>query len=205
MRTERQEARQREIEAAAYEVLAEKGYKATSMLAVAKWAAASNETLYRWYGSKQALFAALVEANARAVRKRLSRSLEDGDDALATLGRIGPLLVELVAGDRAVALNRAAVGDVDETATLGPTIAASGRAAVVPLLERLMQKAIDARELVDTDAAEAAEIYVRLLIGDLQIRRVIGVLHAPSRQEAETRAAAALGLFLRLFGPSPLR
>lgn len=200
VRAERQRARQREIEAAAYAVLAEKGYKATSMLAVAKRAAASNETLYRWYGSKQALFAALVKANAHAVREQLDRSLERDGDALGALGQIGPLLVQLVAGDRAVALNRAAVGDVDETATLGATIAESGRAAVVPLLQKLMQKAIDAHQLVETDAAEAAETYIRLLIGDLQIRRAIGVLPAPSAKEAQDRAEAALRLFVRLFG-----
>ncbi|MEQ8740678.1 MAG: helix-turn-helix domain-containing protein, partial [Hoeflea sp.] len=63
MREETRAARQAQIEQAAYEVLEEKGYAATSMLAIAKRARASNETLYNWYGDKTGLFRALVVRN----------------------------------------------------------------------------------------------------------------------------------------------
>ena len=68
METESQKERRMRIENAAYAVLRDKGYKGTSMLAIAKKAGCSNETLYRWYGNKQTLLASLVVANAEAVR-----------------------------------------------------------------------------------------------------------------------------------------
>nr|MEC9418796.1 TetR family transcriptional regulator [Pseudomonadota bacterium] len=52
MRAEARERRKAAIEAAAIELLLDQGYDNLSMLAVAKKAKASNETLYRWYGDK---------------------------------------------------------------------------------------------------------------------------------------------------------
>ncbi|MCP4433742.1 MAG: TetR/AcrR family transcriptional regulator, partial [Gammaproteobacteria bacterium] len=54
-REEIRSARQYRIEEATYELLAESGYHACSMLSIAKRAKASNETLYRWYGDKVGL------------------------------------------------------------------------------------------------------------------------------------------------------
>ena len=134
MRPENQEKRRREIEEAAYAVLAEKGFKATSMLAIAKRASASNETLYRWYGSKSDLFSALVEKNAADVRRHLEAAMAEDGDAMEALRGLGPLLLQLVTGDRAIALNRAAAGDAAESGLLGKAIARSGKAQVMPLI-----------------------------------------------------------------------
>jgi len=196
MTPDNRDTRRAEIEEAAYKLLSEKGYKATSMLAVARAAKASNETLYNWYGNKQALFQAIVARNAAQARETLQAALE-GQGALdEVLERLGPLLLRLVTGDRAVALNRAAAGDVHDTATLGPAIAAAGRDAIVPLLARLI-----ARERPDADQAhEAAETYIDLLIGDLQIRRVIGTLPPLSDAEVATRSDRARRLLMRLVG-----
>ena len=123
MKKENQSARRAAIEAAAYELLSERGYKSTSMLAIARRANASNETLYRWYGNKQTLFASLVRANAHAVTEMLEASIDSGTDALEVLATVGPILLKLVTSDRAVALNRAAAADVYESDTLGNIIA----------------------------------------------------------------------------------
>lgn len=200
MRDEKQEARRREIEAAAYEALKEQGYKATSMLAIAKRASASNETLYRWYGSKSALFASLVETNAHEVSELLRREAAEGGAPLEILRAAGPLLLRLVTGDRAVMLNRAAVGDVYETATLGKAIAARGKEAVLPLLAGVFAAAQADGSLTLADPREAAGIYVDLLVGDMQIQRVIGVRAAPDRKTIEARSQRALALIVQLFG-----
>jgi AcrR family transcriptional regulator len=51
--TLKQNERRERIEKAAYDVLAETGYKGASLLLIAQRASVSNETLYRWYGNKQ--------------------------------------------------------------------------------------------------------------------------------------------------------
>jgi AcrR family transcriptional regulator len=190
------------IEDAAFALLIEKGYKATSMLEVARRAGASNETLYKWYGNKQGLFAALVKANARDVAELLRTRLDGADaDPLETLATVGPLLLDLVTGERAIALNRAAVGDVHDTATLGPALAESGREAVVPLIAELLGRARDRGLLAFDDAGEVAETYVALLIGDLQIRRATGAIGPLPDDAIRTRAMRAVGRIVRLFTP----
>ena len=188
------------IKEAAFEILAEKGYKAASMLEIARRAKASNETLYKWFGNKQALFKALVEDNAREARELLEKALSDGSDPIDALSRLGPVLLEIVTGEKAIALNRAAAGDVFETATLGGTIADYGREAILPLLTAVFERAGKEGMLAIDDPREAAETYVNLLIGDLQIRRVIGVSPPPARKQAEARTARAVKQLRRIYG-----
>lgn len=190
------------IKEAAFEVLAEKGYKAASMLEIARRAKASNETLYKWFGNKQGLFKALVEDNARDARDLLEKALLDGSDPIDALSRLGPVLLGIVTGEKAVALSRAAAGDVFETATLGGTIAEYGRETIVPLLTAVFERAGQDGLLTTDDPREAAETYVNLLIGDLQIRRVIGVSSPPTRKETEARTARAVGYLKRIYGNS---
>ncbi|MDF1720020.1 MAG: TetR/AcrR family transcriptional regulator [Minwuia sp.] len=201
MREEKQRARHRQIADAAYALLARDGYKATSMLGIAKQAAASNETLYRWYGNKQGLFRALVDDNAEDVRDLLQERMAQGSDPLQTLSEVAPLLLRLVTGERAVALNRAAAADVHDTATLGQTIATAGRDTIVPLIGGLIGRLRQSGALVRGEPPEIAEIFINLLIGDMQIRRVIGVIDPPDIAASEQRAERAISLLVRLYGP----
>lgn len=199
MRRENQQQRRQQIEAAAYALLQERGYKSTSMLAVAKQAGASNETLYRWYGNKQALFSAMVRANADKA-EQLFRTFEaEGTGPLETIEQLGPVLLHIVTGEKAISLNRAAAGDVHETGTLGGVIADGGKRTILPLLVRVFQQANTQGLLHLDDAAEAAEIYLSLLIGDLQIERVIGVRDEMNDTQINGRAQRAYRLTLRLF------
>ena len=189
------------IEQAAHEVLAEKGYKAASMLEIAKRAGASNETLYKWYGNKQGLFRALVEANAANVVEMLEASLNETEGAEGptdAFDRLGPALLRLVTGERAIALNRAAAGDVHDTATLGPALAQGGRDRVVPLVAALFDKETEDDQTRPIGKDEAAEIYIALLIGDLQVRRVTGALAPLTDEQMKTRSRWALSLVKRL-------
>lgn len=197
-----QDQRREAIEIAAYALLAEKGYKASSMLAIARKAKASNETLYRWYGNKQALFASLVEANAREVTSALTAALDDASDKapLDVLAAIGPLLLKLVTSERAIALNRAAAGDVHDSGKLGKTIAQSGRERALPMVQRLLEKARKEGHLSFPDGEPVAEIWSNLLIGDLQIACVIGARLAPDADEVATRNQRALTILHKLYG-----
>lgn len=200
IKTEAKNARQIRIEKAAYEILAEKGYKAASMLTIAKRASASNETLYRWYQNKQSLFGSLVKENARETKELLEHSIEADADPLETLQKFGPLLLRLVTGKKAIALNRAAAGDVFDTGTLGKVIASAGKETVFPLVVQVLEKARRKGQMDFEDAHDAADIYTGLLIGDLQIRRVIGVCKQPTKKEMDARSERAFSLILRLFG-----
>lgn len=200
MRDEKRAIRQQQIETAAYEVLEAKGYGGTSMQGIAKQARASNETLYSWYGDKQGLFQALVTRNAGEVKQYLETELKSDHDGLSILATLGPKLLDLLTGDRAVALNRAAAAD--SSGELGATLSKAGREAVFPLLEKVLLRACDEGQLVFDDTGDAVGLYLDLLIGDLQIRRVIGRQPRPSRAVREVRSDRAVQHLQMLLGPS---
>ena len=201
MRDENRSIRQDQIEQAAYAVLDAKGYGGASMLAIAKAAKASNETLYNWYGDKTGLFSALVRRNAAEVKALLQDQIAAGGDALDTLARVGPVLLQLVTSDRAVALNRAAAAD--PTGELGRVVAAEGRETVAPLIAQVIAQGREQGRLAFDDLTVACETWLGLLIGDIQIRRVIGRMPQPAPEVLAARADAALRHFSLLFAVLP--
>lgn len=183
------------IEDAAYRVLKAKGFKGTSMLAVAREAKASNETLYRWYGDKLGLFSAMIQRNTNTVEAELNAMRASGGKGLETLVAVGRKLLGMLTGERAVALNRAAASDV--TGSLGKALAEGGRKRVVPQLRTLLYDTYG--DAIDVD--ECVEAYIALLVGDLQIRRVTGALGPMSDKEVSKRAERAMRQFRSLYPP----
>ena len=198
MREETRALRQIQIETAAYKMLEEKGYAGTSMQGIARKARASNETLYSWYGDKQGLFKTLVTRNAAEVKSLLQAELSADQDGFSILRLFGPKLLILLLGDRAVALNRAAAAD--SSGELGATLSKAGREAVFPLLEQVLLRARNEGHLTFEHSGAAVGLYLDLLIGDQQIRRVIGRLPSPSKSFCEQRAERAVRYLRQLLG-----
>lgn len=183
-----------QIETAAFGLLALKGYKATSMLEVAKRARASNETLYKWYGNKQGLFLSMINRTAQAAQDTLQNGLMGNATLWDTLEAAAPLILGMMTGQRAIVLARAAVGDVHDTGTLGPALSQMGRDRIIPLLTALID-----RHGAD-DAADCAEIYFDTLIGDLQMRRATGDMPLLTPQIQADRATRAARVLAALIG-----
>lgn len=199
MREDNRALRREQIEAAAYALLAEKGFQNMSMLAVSKAAKASNETLYRWYGDKIGLFKALIATNAERVTVRLRAAFDKSSQLDQTLAEIGPVLLSMLLGDRAVALNRAAAADA--SGVLGEALAEEGRGKVFPLMVDLFGKLV-ARGKLTGNPAELAALYIDLLVGDLQIRRATGALGPLRDRVIEDRARLAQERLFKLAGVS---
>ena len=128
--------------------------------------------------------------------KHCSGQSRRGDDPLECLENVAPVLLSMLLGERAIALNRAAAAD--ESGELGAAIAAGGRNAVAPLVEELLRRACEAGSLTALSPSTAAEQFLGLLIGDLQIRRVIGVLPEPEADFVEARVFTAMTAFKSL-------
>lgn len=196
MRQENQEKRRAQIEQAAHELFEEKGYAGTSMLSVAKRAKASNETIYRWYGDKRGLFMSLIERNLIDVLAVLEPRSKQANDPLETLEAFGAKLLELLVDTRAVTLNRAAAAD--PSGELGKVLAKGGRDTVLPMIEAIFADIIAQNQITSMSKSEAAELYVGLLVGDLQIRRVIGVMAPLKPAEITARTKRASQLIMKI-------
>lgn len=192
-------ARQEQIETAAYELLAEKGFAGTSMLSIAKRARCSNETLYNWYGDKLGLFRTMVSRNAAEAKTLLENALAQREASIETLDAFGPVLLDFILGEKAVSLNRAAAADA--TGQLGKALSEAGRETISPLLAQLFEAARTNGELVSNDISDVVDLYLGLLIGDLQIQRAIGRTKKPDPGTLARRAEAATRHLQTLLGP----
>ena len=190
MKDARRRQRQEQIEEAAYALLAEKGYTSTSMLSLARRAKCSNETLYNWYGDKLGLMRALVTRNAAEARKALETALEKDETALESLSVFGPMLLKLLLGERPIALNRAAAADPSRE--LGAALSEAGRESLFPLLLQLFERARAQGVLNFDNTTKAVELYLGLLVGDLQVRRMIGRVPPLSEDDILKRSQTAL-------------
>lgn len=81
---------------------------------------------------------------------------------------------------------------------LGRALAESGREAVAPLIVQVIVQAQAAGDVAPGDPADLVALYLDLLVGDLQIRRAIGVIPALGVAHCQTRADRALRRFLHL-------
>ena len=189
---------------AATAILREKGYRDTTMLDIARRVSASKETLYAWFGSKSGLFQAVIRRNADTVRTVLEAHL-DGDAPVAeALADVGRALAGLLLGDGAVAINRAAISEARSEPVLARILVETGREATLPFFVRYLERCRERGFLDFDDPWEAAETFLGLLLGDKQIRRLLGVVDAPDAGEIETRARQAAIRFLTLYGDEAL-
>ena len=204
MRAENRAKRRDHILDIAIEVLSERGYRDANMLEVARRARASKETLYSWFGDKHGLFEAVIKRNAASVQQVMESQLERDAPAEAAMVAFGRALLTLLVGESAVALNRAAISEAASDPRLAETLAASGRQATLPAFTRCLELQASRGHLEMRSPDEAVEDFLGLLLGDLQVRRLLGVTASLNEAQIETRAKAATEKFLRLYeAPSP--
>lgn len=196
MRKESREVRRREIVEHAFAMLAREGYAAFSMQALAKASRSSKETLYGWFGGKAGLYEAMVAENAA----RLVLPSAEVAEGVNELSRFGAELLSMLLGERAVLLNRVAAAEADGDAALGVFLAEKGRDQVMLKLVAYFQ-ALEKQGVLHTAASdERAELWLSLLVGDLQIRRATGAIGLPTQEEMAVRSARAAELIFRLYG-----
>ena len=165
------------------------------MLRIAKAAKASNETLYRWYGDKDGLFLEMVRANAAETRKMLVNALAMSGDPWVGLESVAPVFLRMLLGERAILLNRAAAAD--PSGALGAAISAGGRQEIMPLMAEVLGRICTG---TPHHPKAATEWFLGLLVGDLQIKRVINDLAPPTETQIENRCASTMLTLKQLIG-----
>lgn len=151
----RRRRRTREILDAAYALVAEGGIEAMSLHAVARQVGVTTPALYRYFGARDALLAALEVEVIDEIAEVLGRAVDSADDALSSLAAVvlaygawaerRPArfaLLHAIAGDP-----RRLVGDEH----VGPVLEALARVQVV--VARALRGAVDADALEPGDEA----------------------------------------------------
>jgi AcrR family transcriptional regulator len=192
------EARRLEILEVATDVFLEHGYKAGAMSEVHRRLGGSKETLYRYFASKQQLFAAVVqEAAARHGRQVFSECAES-DDLAFDLGRLGRALLTFLNSEEHLALRRAVIAEAGKS-DLGKLYFEEGcRAACEPLAARFAE-AMEQGRLRCADAWTAAMHFRGLCLSGLYDMRLQGVIEALAPEQIARAADEAVDVFLRAY------
>lgn len=192
-RADEVQGRRRRVLEAAHAELIERGYENLTMSGVARRAAASKETLYSWFGSREGLFKALIEHSADASSEQVRAAIEGSPDPYETLVGYATGLLTLLTSDGSIALNRAAMASPE----LAVALLASGRHRVGPMVATYLAGLAESGYIDIDDPEDAFTLLYGLVVRDSQIRVLLGE-KPPSIRQRKHQARTAVDQFLHL-------
>lgn len=199
--------RQSEVLERALELLVEGGERALTTAGVARAANCSKESLYRWFGDRDGLLAAVVTHQASKVRGEAGAKLgRDRAAFQAALVAFAADLLGVLCGDVSLALNRLAIGQAGgRDATLGRLVLERGRRPIEARGRALLGEGRAAGHVAFDDAGAAWGTLYGLVVSDLHVRLLLGETPVPGERAIRARAAQAVDQFLRLHGADETR
>ena len=193
------------LDAAEREFLA-KGYLGTSMDEVAARSGVSKQTVYAHFGSKEALFVALVSAMTTAAGDEVHPS---DPAAAAATDDAGPYLQDYAERQMAVvltpkllALRRLVIGEVARFPDLARALYDSGPARAIESLAATIQTFADRGLLTVSDPTEAATTFNWMVMGGpLHEVMLLGDAVRLNRADQRRHAAECVRIFLAAYPP----
>lgn len=191
--------RQNEVLEQALRLLVEGGDKALTTSGLARAANCSKESLYKWFGDRDGLLAAMIAHQASKVR-----TFERGKERLTAeslhdhLELFARDLLEVLSGDVSLALNRLAIGQSSRDGSkLGKLLVEHGRRQIDRRAMALIDSGKRAGLLRFDDADGAYHTLYGLIVSDLHVRMLLGESGLKDNARQAEKAVAA---FLTLHG-----
>jgi TetR/AcrR family transcriptional repressor of mexJK operon len=189
------------ILAAAKQSFLARGFGAVSMDAIARAACVSKATVYAHFASKEDLFGAVI---GRECERRFAgftaHELDPGDLA-ASLFVLGRRFLELILSPDALALHRIILGEVARFPLLGEVFWRAGPERNLMQIEAFMRRAAAVGALELDDPRLAAEQFVGLVRGEIQLQHLLQLETAADPTAIGAAVTAAVATFLRAFRP----
>lgn len=200
-RAGRPKSREKEadIRRAATDLFLAHGLRGTSMDAVAQAAGVSKQTVYSHFGSKEDLFAAVIEGKVQAYRLA-GEELSDPQGLRAELETIGERFVELLFDDEVTAMFRVVIGESVTHPQIARLFHAAGPERTIEALARRLSLYVASGELRVASEREAAVTFLNLLRGEFHMRRLMNLCPQVSVRQRREHVQACVAGFMRLFG-----
>ena len=192
-------AKLRQILDGARRMFLELGFDGASMGDIARAAGVSKGTLYVYFDSKEALFAALVHDERRRMKPDFDLDPRVPDVA-ATLKRYGRLYVAYVSRPRNVELLRTVMGIAERFPGVGEAFYRDGPKRGLDLMRGYLEAQAGAGRLRIADSALAAAELIGLFQAGVLNEMLFGVRKAPDEAEIARNVDAAVDLFLARYG-----
>jgi len=182
---------------AAEKVFVDVGYSAASVDDIAKQAGMSKKTLYQLFEAKEDLFTAVIAERRAALTATIQT--ECCDDALAPAEELRTFLGQVarfVLAKRQAALYRLVIAESQRAPELARAFYQEGPSKVRSALLQWLQQKHEGKELVVPDPDCAASMLCSMVIGEPQMRLLIGDMHEPEEAAIAERVEKAVALFL---------
>lgn len=202
---EPESAKRRQIIEGARKVFFDRGFDAASMGEIAREAGVSKGTLYVYFDSKEALFAALIEdAKDYTAEKALTLDLDEPDIAKA-LADFGRTLLRRLSAPRHIALVRMVVGVGDKFPDLARIFFDAGpRRGRDALIAYLTAQTELGRLRVDEPEIAAAQ-FLGMCCHMAVMRCLLAGEPLPEPASLERYATSAARVFMAAYGPEAAR
>jgi TetR/AcrR family transcriptional regulator, mexJK operon transcriptional repressor len=187
------------ILAAAKRAFLASGFGAVSMDTIARDAGVSKATVYAHFDGKEELFGAVIGRECGLYFARFSAGELDPDDVRASLTVLGRRFLELVLSPDAIALHRIIVGEATRFPGLGEVFWRAGPERQRLQIEAFIESAVASGTLSVPDTRLAAEQFVSLVRGDIQLRHLLRLEGEAGECEILAAVEAAVDTFVRAF------
>lgn len=158
------------IMVAATELFIELGYASASMEEVARRANVAKQTLYNYFGSKRALFQAIVEQICDELMSTVNLDAPHEAQPARVLGDFARSFVQLMVRPTSIGLLRLLAADAHRFPDLAEAVFRSGPDRVVSDLARYLDAQSHAGRLKIADARLSAESFMGSLRGNLEVK-----------------------------------
>ncbi|EFO31006.1 transcriptional regulator, TetR family [Roseibium sp. TrichSKD4] len=183
-------------------LLVEGGEKALTTAGLARTANCSKESLYKWFGDRDGLLAAVVAYQASKVRfPSEAGATSDAETYRTHVNAFVEALLEVLFGETSVALNRLSIGQSNrEGNRLGQLLLVRGKHMISTRARSLLEAGRHKNFLRFDDANTAYQVLYGLAVRDVHIRLLLGDAATPAEQDLKSQAQTAVEQFYQLYG-----
>lgn len=187
---------------AATAVFLERGYGATSIDEIVARARSSKATVYKSFGNKERLFAAVVDSIVGEIEQPIDPIGDDPDEDLRTvLVRVAAEHLSVVLSERHARLMRMVAAEAARFPELGELYYSHGPALGHRKVADFLATQIEIGSIECADPTVAAEDFWGIVLHHGTLRRLYAVADEPDDSEIQKQAQNCVDRFLRLYPP----
>jgi TetR/AcrR family transcriptional regulator, mexJK operon transcriptional repressor len=181
---------------AASKFFMERGFDASSMGEIARYARASKETFYRHFPGKEDLFRAVVIRGGRLVAAELSAVLLTHETPEKALAAFGELFLDRILSVGFISFHRIMMMERERFPELIQSLRADGRERLRASLARYLDEQVGRGRLRKMDTAVGARQFLDLVAAEMIMAATRCGRPKPSKAQIRQRVKEAVDCFL---------
>lgn len=188
---------------AARDLFLERGFEGMTMDMAASRAGVSKATLYVYFPSKEDLFAASIEEEAKRINAAVSRpfaELSASDEPIEqVLRKIARAYIDIFLSERTIAMQQSILGALPRFREIGRVIFGAGPVELTQQIADLLVAARDRGQLELDDPLIAAKQFMCQARGEFDFMGML-MLPRPDEETIERWIDASIDLFMTRYG-----